>query len=586
MNTFESEQPTFTEALIFTFKARGLMLRRAFQNLITNRVKRHAVDDHLEDHQTLATSSSILWTEGKPEELDLTAGKVHNLRAAVRYLNGIEIPAGATFSFWKQVGKANRKRGFVAGRELREGCIIPTVGGGLCQLSNALYDAALKAGFEILERHAHTKVIPGSLAEQGRDATVFWNYVDLRFRSDHSFRIEASLDTDHLTIEIKGKRPRLRTQEEKAKRQKDVVHNCLTCNRQDCFRNKPTQVDDVQFGETAWVLDKVEPEFDFYLLRTAKQQDRLYLPLDGHRWGKPAYAWSALAFDHVSQVPMAALKRSRAVRKTPVGGKLQKTLFEHDRQVAAQLAKKIPYTVKHLVISQNLLPHLWKMGALGGRTFDVLMTRLPFAQLQERLDEAAQVHPGAKTLSDFRVDHKTVAIEQSALKAARKLITMHSGIAALFPERAVRLNWQTPTVEKPVSKEAQPVVPLRVFFPASSLGRKGAYEVREGLKGLPIRLRVAGRTAENDQFWAGRTVTFGKANWQSETDLMVLPAWVEHVPRMVLEAIALGIPVIVSKACGLGNVPGIIELETLDAETLRLAVMKHLPTTLGKVTAA
>ena len=97
------------------------------------------------------------------------------------------MPAHAVFSFWKQVGRTNRLKGYVAGRELREGCLIPSIGGGLCQLSNALYDAALQAGFEIVERHAHSQVIPGSLAEAGANATVFWNYVDLRFRSHHAF---------------------------------------------------------------------------------------------------------------------------------------------------------------------------------------------------------------------------------------------------------------------------------------------------------------------------------------------------------------------------------------------------------------
>ena len=63
--------------------------------------------------------------------------------------------------------------GFVAGRELREGCMVSSIGGGLCQLSNALYAAALEAGCEIVERHAHSKVVPGSLAERGLDATVF-----------------------------------------------------------------------------------------------------------------------------------------------------------------------------------------------------------------------------------------------------------------------------------------------------------------------------------------------------------------------------------------------------------------------------
>ena len=71
--------------------------------------------------------------------------------------------------------------------------MISTVGGGLCQLSNALYETALGAGFEIVERHAHSRVVPGSRAVLGRDATVFWNYVDLRFRSPHAFRIEARM---------------------------------------------------------------------------------------------------------------------------------------------------------------------------------------------------------------------------------------------------------------------------------------------------------------------------------------------------------------------------------------------------------
>ena len=93
------------------------------------------------------------------------------------------VPAGETFSFWKQVGRATRRRGFVAGRELREGCLVANIGGGLCQLSNALYEAALAAGFEIVERHAHSRRVPGSRAALQRDATVFWNYVDLRFRA-------------------------------------------------------------------------------------------------------------------------------------------------------------------------------------------------------------------------------------------------------------------------------------------------------------------------------------------------------------------------------------------------------------------
>ncbi|UUZ55703.1 VanW family protein [Massilia sp. H-1] len=122
-------------------------------------------------------------------------------RGAARYQR-CRAGGGATFSFWRQVGRATTLRGYVPGRELREGCIVPAIGGGICQLSNALYQAAADAGLEIVERHAHSQVIPGSAAAIGRDATVFWNYVDLRFRSDQPCRIEVALERTQLVVRI------------------------------------------------------------------------------------------------------------------------------------------------------------------------------------------------------------------------------------------------------------------------------------------------------------------------------------------------------------------------------------------------
>src|SRR5690606_35089298 len=103
---------------------------------------------------------SPLWRDMTPEEFPLTAGKVENLRRAAAAFDGIEVPSGQIFSFWRQLGRTTRAKGFVHGRELREGCLVPALGGGLCQLSGQLYQAALKAGLEIMERHAHSRVLP------------------------------------------------------------------------------------------------------------------------------------------------------------------------------------------------------------------------------------------------------------------------------------------------------------------------------------------------------------------------------------------------------------------------------------------
>lgn len=141
-----------------------------------------------------------LYSDTQPNERLLQLGKVQNLRVVASRLDGLVFPTNAEFSFWRQVGWPTRRAGFVEGRELRAGCIIPTVAGGICQASNSLYLAAKQAGFTITERHGHTQRVPGAAFMPGDDATVFWNYVDLRFRVDRPVLLRLALSQDHLTV--------------------------------------------------------------------------------------------------------------------------------------------------------------------------------------------------------------------------------------------------------------------------------------------------------------------------------------------------------------------------------------------------
>ncbi|MEZ4340919.1 MAG: VanW family protein [Sandaracinaceae bacterium] len=152
--------------------------------------------------RVVGRSATPLWPETVGAEARLIAGKVQNLRVAVRRIGWRRFEAGELFSFWRHVGRPTRRAGFVEGREIREGCLVASVGGGLCQLSNGLYDAALDAGLEVVERHGHTVVVPGSLAERGRDATVFWRYVDLRLRAPHPFELDVRLTSDALVVRV------------------------------------------------------------------------------------------------------------------------------------------------------------------------------------------------------------------------------------------------------------------------------------------------------------------------------------------------------------------------------------------------
>ena len=539
----------------------------------------------------LAESTTPLWSDGADAEKYLLAGKIHNLRLALRRLNGVEVPAGGVFSFWTQIGRASRWKGYVAGRELREGCIIPSIGGGLCQLSNALYDAALTAGFEIIERHAHTRVVPGSLAEVGRDATVFWNYVDLRFRSSARFRIEATMDANLLTVRFKtpstlpvqtpkafaNSSPGLEHRDnpginhKKRPSNPERVNSCVTCDAHDCFRHVEPKTNG--FGRSSYLVDEYYPEFNNYILETRHDHDLLAIPLDGKKYRKANYAWTTAGFRHVSQSRIVTFLRAYQSRKLAVqGAARQRALLACSERLARSYSGLLTYDITHVTVSQNLLPFLWRDGYLGGRTFDVLMTALPLARLHERLDAAFALHPESQTLADFRADEWLVRSETEALQQARRIITPHSEIAALYADKSRLLNWSVPATKsnRPASRSAT------IAFPSSTIGRKGAYELRAAIQDLDVKVVTNGAQLEGSAFWRGTTIENRNGDWLDGVDVVVLPAFVEHKPRRLLEAIAGGTPVIASTACGLKHIKGVINVPVGDVETLRNEIKRVL----------
>src|SRR5579862_2306454 len=254
----ETRAPTRLSSAVFGFKSAVLKLCRSMQD-VCDGVRRCPYGPAADFPHVVAESRTPLWTEESPAERTLQEGKVQNLRCALRRLNGTVVPAHGLFSFWKQIGRATRRRGYVLGRQLRDGCLYPAVGGGLCQLSNALYDIALQAGCEVVERHPHSHVVPGSAAH-GRDATVAWNYIDLRFRSTQPLRIEARLTQEDLIVRLGGQslsapgksglRPgrmlSLTLQTSRPEQARPLLniaaHSCATCGTAACFRHSSPAV--------------------------------------------------------------------------------------------------------------------------------------------------------------------------------------------------------------------------------------------------------------------------------------------------------------------------------------------------------
>ncbi len=234
--------------LFFQVRATRQRIRRAIADLSSGLRRCEKMHDGPYS-MVVGESRSKLWPDGRAGEADFQKGKVHNLRVAVRELDCALLMPGQTFSFWTQIGRATEERGYVIGRMLQQGCMIPAIGGGLCQLSNALYDAALQSGCEIVERHAHSRVVPGSEAAAGRDATVAWNYVDLRFRSRVPLLIRARVTDDELAVSLcafpgtampKAKRADagVRAGDSDAAQPRELASTCPTCAEIGCFRHE------------------------------------------------------------------------------------------------------------------------------------------------------------------------------------------------------------------------------------------------------------------------------------------------------------------------------------------------------------
>lgn len=553
----------------FVFRGKSFVhtqVRRG-KNLSGN-VRRFERRNALEGETVVALSDTPLWNpDDNAENRLLTAGKIENLRIAVRRIHGIELPAGAEFSFWKHIGNPNIGKGYVTGREIREGCLIPTKAGGLCQLSNALYDAALQAGMEITERHRHTKVVAGSLAEKDRDATVKWNYVDLRFRTANALRIEAELTAERLIVRFKSNGQIAARKQEVAllSRTPSHLNDCYSCGNVTCDQHEPQDAAGDSKGRVTYLLDDYWPEFAAYV-QSADSNALFFVSRPGKK-KVPKEGWQLNA-DQTRTFRLHAFRRSLELR---IAARRNINPFAAalrcDRMLARAMGKAIPLNCDRVVVSQNLLPFLYEQGALGGRSVEVLMTRQPAEWLHARLDKAHQRFPDSPTLCDFRAPSAFVYAESAAIAQAQLIITPHTEIAASFGKKARLLPWTLPY--PPASATGK-----KILFPASAVARKGAYEMKNLAEQLGAELLVAGSALEYSGFWEGLPVAAFRS-WE-EVGIVVFPAWVEHQPRMVLKALALGIPVIVSSAVGIPAGKGVTVIREGDEKALLAAVSDFL----------
>jgi vancomycin resistance protein YoaR len=129
-----------------------------------------------------------------------------NLKLASSLINGVVLAPGEQFSFNQTVGQRTTRRGFRVAGIYANGRHDTGVGGGICQVSTTLYNAALLSNMHIVKKSNHSMPVP--YVPVGRDATVNWGAQDLVLRNNYEtpIALSSTYEPGRLTFRVLGKK--------------------------------------------------------------------------------------------------------------------------------------------------------------------------------------------------------------------------------------------------------------------------------------------------------------------------------------------------------------------------------------------
>jgi vancomycin resistance protein YoaR len=132
------------------------------------------------------------------------ANRIHNVQLVAHLIDDHLIAPGEEFSFNKTTGERTAAKGFLEAPVIINGELQTGLGGGVCQVSTTVFNAAYEAGLKITARTNHALYI--SHYPQGRDATVDYPSTDLRFVNDtgHWLLLRTFVGSSSLTVSLYG----------------------------------------------------------------------------------------------------------------------------------------------------------------------------------------------------------------------------------------------------------------------------------------------------------------------------------------------------------------------------------------------
>lgn len=151
-----------------------IALKTLYPKITTNMIGIEAFPDLLGDFSTKYAASNT--------------NRTTNLKLAAKKINGTVLLPGETFSYNKVVGARTIAAGYKEAAIYQNGEVVDGLGGGICQISTTLFNAALFANLDIVELHNH-QFVP-SYVGAGRDATVVYGSKDFKFKNNRNYAIK------------------------------------------------------------------------------------------------------------------------------------------------------------------------------------------------------------------------------------------------------------------------------------------------------------------------------------------------------------------------------------------------------------
>lgn len=182
-----------------------------------------------------------------------TRDRKHNIKNSLSSLNKVQIAPNDVFSFNKTVGRRTQENGYRSAKIIVNNEFTEGIGGGVCQVSTTLYNAALLAGLEIVEANKHSKQV--GYVQQGFDAMVNFGSSDLKFKNNTS-------ETITIITNYSSSKARVRLFGEKKHASYKLTHQVFNIVEP----NELVLIDDKQE-----YTDKVLYEDEFFYLKKANR---------------------------------------------------------------------------------------------------------------------------------------------------------------------------------------------------------------------------------------------------------------------------------------------------------------------------